>query len=165
MAENVVVRELLDLDLDSVGRRYPNARRHLEGSVFVSHSGRDWGRVRTEIKPVTDDRWRDSFVHNRASGGSAQYKEIVGLALSCCRAVVVAVSQNAVGHDWVVAEIDVAIVLRRPLIACTFDRTPLELVHPRLASTAPVADFGAVGEGQRVLRTALLDLTPEDEVL
>ena len=43
----------------------------------MSHSGRDAARVQREVKPVTDDTWRESFVHSRATGGSAQYKDIV----------------------------------------------------------------------------------------
>src|SRR5690242_19954219 len=83
--------------------RYPNARRHTLGGLFVSHSGADSHRIRDEIIfPVVFDRLSADgyFMHSRSSGGAEGYRELVQAALHWCDKFMVVISERSIANEW-----------------------------------------------------------------
>jgi len=119
------------LSPNKIEARYPNARRILKGGLFISHDGRDFPRIReTVVNPVIYDRFMDGFfLHNRKSGGSEEYKELVRTALYYLDKFLLVVSTNSLANRWVHAEVSVAIGLCRPIIQCIFDYSDPKQIH------------------------------------
>ena len=124
------------LDPSEIEARYPNAKRVLKGGLFISHDGRDFARIRQSlVYPVVADRFMDGFfLHNRNSGGSAEYKELVRTALYYLDKFLLVVSSNSVMNEWVRAEVSVAVELRRPMVLCRFDDSDPASIHKSLGS-------------------------------
>lgn len=119
---------------DEVDANFPNARRFLTGSLFVSHAGADRERIFNLIEaPVLMDRFGDGFfVHSRGSGGSKFYKVLVRAALHWCDKFIVVISHNVENHIWVRAEIEWLIKRNKPIIACQLEDASYTKVHPNL---------------------------------
>jgi hypothetical protein len=122
------------LDPRTIEARYPNAKRVLKGGLFISHSGKDFEQInRAIVEPIVYDRFMDGFfLHNRGSGGSKEYRELVRTALYYLDKFLVVVSEHSIENNWVRAEVAVAVRLRRPIIACLFDRADPSHLHPEL---------------------------------
>jgi hypothetical protein len=132
-----------EFDLNEIERRFPNARRNLQGGLFISHSGRDFDRILNDmISPVIYERFGPRyFLHNKESGGAEAYVQLVQAALYYCPYFIVVVSTNSVGHEWVHAEVDWALQHRAILGQCLFDDSDISRVHPALEYVRSVADF------------------------
>jgi hypothetical protein len=152
---------------------FPNARRILEGGLFISHSGTDTKRIRNQLlgpvinQLVSGDR---AFFHNRGSGGSAGYKRLVQAALHWCDKFLVVVSDAAVGNEWVIAEVDWAASHARPIVAVCFDGRRFDDLRVRAAppfGSAEVYEIDLSAEiagGQRRVRTVLSALLANSPV-
>ena len=121
-------------DAETTFARCPNARRTLDGGVFVSHAGRDLERVRSEVEPVLSERDHMAryFLHDRRSGAPDSYVELVHAALVLCPIFLLAASYNSVKHRWVIAEVTWAVRNRRPIIVCILDDVPMADVDSML---------------------------------
>jgi hypothetical protein len=121
--------------LNNIDSRYPHARRFLTGSLFISHAGADSRQIRDHVvSPVVCDRFADGyFLHNRNSGGSRDYKQLVRAALQLCDKFMIVISRHSIDHVWVRAEVDWAVRNDRPIIRCLFDDSDPAQLHPSLA--------------------------------
>ena len=127
------LRLLTDGERRALEAEYPNARRELERMLFISHAGRDTPAIRRDVLPALSELYRDVFLHNRFSGGSEAYKHLIELALHLCPRFLLVISQNVVGHPWVLAEIDWALAQDRDFVCCRLDDTLPSEVHSGLA--------------------------------
>jgi hypothetical protein len=125
-----------DFHPDQILRRYPHARRFLDGSLFISHAGVDYRRIYDYVvSPVVSDRFYDGyFLHNRDSSGSGAYKQLVRAALHWCDKFMIVISRNSIDHEWVRAEVDWAVRNDRSIIRCLFDDSDPAQLHPALVS-------------------------------
>jgi hypothetical protein len=90
-----------DFKLEAIAADFPNAKRLLENGLFLSHSGKDSQRIRDQILPIVD-RWfavERYFFHNRQSGASESYKQLVRAALCYCDKFFVAVSRKSIENE------------------------------------------------------------------
>jgi TIR domain len=149
---------------EEIDLKFPNARRILTEGVFVSHSGQDTRRVYDEIViPVLHERFADGiFFHNRGSGGSESYKQLVQAALHFCDKFIVAVSCNSINNLWVRAEADWAAEHRRPIIHCLLDESEPHLLYsaptPLVVSPNSIDFRSDIGAAQKRLRLMIDDL-------
>jgi hypothetical protein len=138
------IKEFIDdeaFHLDEIDRRYPHARRFLTGSLFISHAGVDYRRIDEHVvSPVVYDRFADGyFFHNRGSGGSQGYKQLVRAVLHCCDKFMIVISRHSIDHEWVRAEVDWAVRNDRPIIRCLFDDSDPAQLHPALGFQSSLA--------------------------
>lgn len=87
---------------DEAHQRFPNARRHLSGGIFISHSGEDRDEIRDKIlDPILTQliRGEGYFVHSRLSGGAESYRQLVQAALHWCNKFMVIISQHSIGTN------------------------------------------------------------------
>ena len=127
-----------EYDPASLESEFRKQGQYWAGGVFVSHAGRDYGRVASDIfNPIVLPRFPEfdsCFFHNGRSGGGDAYAKLVAAALHFCDKVLIIVSANSLGHAWVAAETDWAKRQGRATIACTLDDTDPQLVHPCLSA-------------------------------
>jgi hypothetical protein len=99
--------------------QYRNARRHLLGGLFISHSDADSRKILDHIVPIVSRRlpFDGCFLHSRSSGGAAGYRELVQAALHWCDKFMVVISQLSIANEWVQAEIEWALERSRPILA------------------------------------------------
>lgn len=116
-------------------KRFPNAKRHLEKGLFVSHAGRDLERIRQDLVPAIYERFAPErfFLHSRGSGGADAYVQLVQAALHYCDKFMVVVSQHSVDHVWVASEVGWAFRRKRPIVSCLFDDSDPRKINPALA--------------------------------
>jgi hypothetical protein len=131
------IRQFIDddgFDADEINQEYPNARRVLAGGIFISHSGKDFQRILSDVIGPIYDRFGDGyFLANAGFGGSEKYRTLVRAALHWCDKFIVAVSRHSMGHAWVHAEVDWAIRNdRAPLLICLLDASEPGQVHEKL---------------------------------
>lgn len=124
-----------DFDSNEACSRYPNAKIFFTGSIFICHAGIDSHKINDDINlPVIYDRFADGcFFHNRGTGGSKHYKELVRVALRLCDKFLLVVSKNSVNHEWVKAEVAWAVDNNRSIIMCLFDDSAPTQIHFKLS--------------------------------
>jgi hypothetical protein len=105
--------------------RFPNARRHLEGGLFISHSGADTEQIRRVIVPVVWDRFAPEgfFLQSRWSGGAGSYRQLVQAALHWSGSFLLVLSQASLGNEWVHAEVEWALERSRAVLVARLDES------------------------------------------
>jgi hypothetical protein len=122
------------MPLEAIERRYPGARRHTRGCVFISHAGPD----SPELSSLITDSIRSDHSHYAVFQYSSReamkedYKQLVLLAMTHCTCAVIACSKRSSGHEWVFVEVDWLLDHRKPIFVLQLDDTPPKQVHRKL---------------------------------
>lgn len=100
----------------------------LHRTVFISHTSRDQHLIGGPTSGLVLDAvggvFPDPFLHNIGMGAAAEYEKIVGLALESTQRVLVVWSERALKSDFVRAELFLASLRSKQMIAYIPTRSP-----------------------------------------